>query len=79
MKEGLLVGFNYEGFLFVIVAVVPLEQIPESQYPGKTRVQVLDEMIREQRQLTAMNTYCAGELIILGVIEHAHGKHTIQN
>ncbi len=25
MKEGLLVGFNYEGFLFVIVAVVPLE------------------------------------------------------
>ena len=26
-KEGLLVGFNFEGFLFVIVAVVPLQSI----------------------------------------------------
>ena len=25
IKDGLLVGFNYEGFLFVVVAVVPLE------------------------------------------------------
>jgi len=26
-----------------------------------------------------MNTYCAGELIILGVIEHNQGKHALQN
>ena len=26
-----------------------------------------------------MNTYCAGELIILGVIEHTQGKHALQN
>ena len=49
IKEGILVGFNYEGFLFVIVAVIPLDSIPKSEYPGKTKVEVLDEMIRERR------------------------------
>lgn len=28
IEDGLLVGFNYEGFLFVIVAVIPLDSIP---------------------------------------------------
>ena len=35
-------------------------------------------MIREERQFTTMNTYCAGELIILGVIENSEGKHALQ-
>lgn len=48
IKDGLLVGFNYEGFLFVIVAVVPLDQIPEPTEPTLTKVEVLSKMIREE-------------------------------
>ena len=79
IKDGLLVGFNYEGFLFVIVAVVPLEQIPDPDKANAnfTKIEVLSKMIREDRQFTAMNTYCAGELIILGVIENIEGKHAL--
>ena len=73
-------GFNYEGFLFVIVAVVPLDLIPEpSAESSKSKVDILSELISNDAQLTAMNTYCAGELIVLGVIEHASGKQTLQN
>ena len=43
-----------------------------------TKVEVLNKMIREEPQFTAMNTYCAGELIILGVIEHAQGNCALQ-
>jgi len=78
IADGFLVGFNYEGFLFVIVAVVPLGSIPQPADPQKTQVEVLDDLIRNEPQLTAMNTYCAGELIVLGVIEQAKGKQALQ-
>ena len=78
IQDGILVGFNYEGFLFVIVAVVPLDLIPEPSDKAKSKVELLNTLISEHKQLTEMNTYCAGELIILGVIEHAKGKLSLQ-
>ena len=74
IEDGLLVGFNYEGFLFVIVAVVPLDAITLPKDGEQTRVQVLNELVRQNPQLTAMNSYCAGELIVLGVLEHSKSK-----
>lgn len=66
LKEGLLVGFNFEGFVFVIVSVVPLEAISgQGHLPSQ-----LGQIIRESK-FTAFDQHCAGELIILGVIEHA--------
>jgi hypothetical protein len=37
MQEGLLVGFNFEGFLFVIVSVIRLDKIPlDKDRPNET-------------------------------------------
>ena len=50
IKDGLLVGFNYEGFLFVIVEVVPLDKIPDNpKDPNMTKVEILSKMIREEK------------------------------
>ena len=72
-----MIGFNYEGFQFVIVAVVPLDSIPEPKDKNMSKVELLSKLIREEKQFTTMNTYCAGELIILGVIENSKGKHAL--
>lgn len=60
MKDGLLVGFNFEGFLFVITSVIPREEIKS-----------LDELqsILNEEKFHTFKWYCAGDPLILGVIE----------
>ena len=50
LKEGLLIGFNFEGFLFVIVTVVSLDQLPK----GQPVSELLGTVIREAK-LQAFN------------------------
>lgn len=59
-REGLLVGFNFEGFLFVITSVIQRDQVES--------LDQLSTMIQEPK-FQAFNRYCAGEPVILGAIE----------
>jgi hypothetical protein len=59
-KDGLLVGFNFEGFLFVITSVIPRDEI---QSPSQ-----LQKIVNEPKFQT-FKWYCAGDPLILGVIE----------
>lgn len=70
LHEGLLVGFNFEGFLFVIVSVVSFAEIPKDANTNEPLPDLLNKTIKETK-FQAFNQYCAGELIILGVIENA--------
>jgi hypothetical protein len=74
-QEGLLVGFNFEGFVFVIVAVVPLQSIKSSDGSHESLPEKLHKIIREKK-FSAFNRHCAGELIILGVIEKNSQEHS---
>ncbi len=59
-SEGFLVGYNFEGFLFVITSVIPSDKIES--------IPMLQQIIQEQKFQT-FNRYCASEPIILGIIE----------
>lgn len=59
-KDGLLVGFNFEGFLFVITTVIPRDQIRS--------LDQLQQIVQEEKFQT-FKWYCAGDPLILGVIE----------
>ena len=59
-KDGLLVGFNFEGFLFVITTVIPRDEIKS--------LDQLHSMLSEEKFQT-FKWYCAGDPLILGVIE----------
>ena len=73
LREGLLVGFNFEGFLFVIVTVVSLDQIVRDKESEEKLPELLERIIKETK-FSAFNQHCAGELIILGVIENANSS-----
>lgn len=49
LHEGLLVGFNFEGFLFVIVTVVSLDQIPKDKETEEAVPELLDRVIKETK------------------------------
>ena len=59
-KDGLLVGFNFEGFLFVVTSVIPRDEIDS-----------LDQLqaILHEEKFQTFKWYCAGDPLILGVIE----------
>lgn len=59
-RDGILIGFNFEGFIFVIVDVVPLEE-----------AQSLDNLseILTENKFRAFSWSCAGNLMVLGVLE----------
>ena len=60
-REGFLIGFNFEGFLFVISAVIPRDKF--------RTLEELNSVIQEPK-FQAFNKYCAGEPLLLGVIEN---------
>ena len=59
-KQGYLVGYNFEGFQFVISSVIEL-----------SAVQSVDDLHKalHSQKFQAFNHYCASEPIILGVVE----------
>ena len=59
-KDGLLVGFNFEGFLFVVTSVIPRDEIKS--------LDQLQSIVSEEKFHT-FKWYCAGDPLILGVIE----------
>ena len=59
-KGGLLIGFNFSGFLFVVTKVVPRDQFKTLQH--------LQVMVANNKQ-KSFNWYCAGSPMILGVLE----------
>ena len=60
--DGLLVGFNFEGFLFVITTVIPRDKIKS--------LDQLQQIVKEEKFQT-FKWYCAGDPLVLGVIETA--------
>jgi len=76
LHEGLLVGFNFEGFLFVIVSVVSFDSIPKDTNTQEALPELLNQVIKETK-FCAFNQHCAGELIILGVIENATNSSSV--
>jgi hypothetical protein len=61
MPDGVLVGYNFEAFIFVIVDVVPLAQI--------NTLQSLSDLLAEPK-FRAFSWSCAGHLMVLGVLEN---------
>ena len=59
-SEGILVGFNFQEFLFVVTEVVPPSKITNM----KTLMQILEEP-----KFKKFNWYCGGSPMVLGVIE----------
>lgn len=59
--DGILVGFNFEGFIFVIVDVVPLASIKS--------LENFSEILQEPK-FRAFSWSCAGHLMVLGVLEN---------
>lgn len=59
-SDGILVGYNFEGFIFVIVDIVPMNTIES-----------LDQLsnILTEDKFRAFSWSCAGDLQILGVLE----------
>jgi hypothetical protein len=58
--DGVLVGYNFEGFIFVIVDIVPLNSIKS--------LESLSQMLTEEK-FRAFSWSCAGDLMVLGVLE----------
>ena len=71
-EDGILVGFNFDEFIFVVVAIVPWRLIDEAAKAAGEDVpnsQYLSLIIQEE-QFTALNIYCASKLTILGMVEN---------
>jgi hypothetical protein len=54
------VGYNFEGFIFVIVGIVPFSQFKDLESLNK---------IMQQPKLNAFKWSCSGDLMILGILE----------
>jgi len=54
------VGYNFEGFTFVIVAIVPFTQFKD--------LESLAQILQEPK-LGAFKWSCSGDLMILGILE----------
>lgn len=65
-SDGVLVGFNFEGFTFVIVAIVPFSQFKDLE--GLAR-------ILKEPKLGAFKWSCSGDLMILGILESKGSPH----
>ena len=59
-NDGVLVGYNFEGFIFVVVDVVPLEKV--------SSLDQLGDILTEDK-FRAFSWSCAGDLTVLGVLE----------
>lgn len=62
-EPGILVGYNFEGFIFVIVDIVPMSKVQS--------MDSLSEILSEPK-FRAFSWSCAGDLMILGVLEDSN-------
>ena len=60
-QEGILVGFNFVGFLFVITKVIPRESFHT--------LEQLQETL-ESEKIQIFKWYCEADPVILGVYEY---------
>ena len=77
-KDGLLVGYNMEGFLFVITTIIPRDHLEKLDQDLNNSIERISRILTEEKFQT-FKWYYGGDPLILGVIENLESPSTRQN